>query len=55
LIVKETLWKKDLKFIKGVPVICVNYFIIEVTDSEKKIGGIAFEPTFVGCRSGDGI
>jgi hypothetical protein len=42
LIIKRTLWKNYLNFVKDVPMIYINFTIIVITVSEKKIGGITF-------------
>jgi hypothetical protein len=47
LIMKETLWKNNLNFVKDVPMIYVSLIIIVVIVSEKKIGGITFVPPLV--------
>jgi len=49
LIVKETLWKNNLNFVKDVPMIYVNFIItvIIVSEGEKKKGDVTFVPTFV--------
>jgi hypothetical protein len=33
---KETLWKNDLKFVKVVPMIYINFVLIVIIVSEKK-------------------
>jgi hypothetical protein len=36
VIMKEALWKNDLNYVKGVPMICVNLIVTVTTVSEKK-------------------
>jgi hypothetical protein len=38
LIKEETLWKNDLKFVKDIPMIYVNFITIVIIFSEKKYG-----------------
>jgi hypothetical protein len=47
LIMKETLWKSNISFIKDVPMIYVNLIVIVSIVSEKKIGGLTFLPPIV--------
>jgi hypothetical protein len=42
---KETLWKNTFNFVKDVPIIHVNFIVIVIRVSEKKIG-ISFVLTF---------
>lgn len=43
----EALWRNNLNFIKDVPMIYVNFFILVVIVSEKKIEGITVVPPLV--------
>jgi hypothetical protein len=47
LVMKKTLWKNNLDFVKDVPVIYVSFIIIAIIVSEKKIGDIAFVPPVI--------
>ena len=42
LIITEALWRNNLNFIKNVPMIYVNFIILVIIVSEKKIEGITF-------------
>jgi len=46
-IMKETLWKSNINFVKDVPMIYVNLILIISIVPEKKIGGLAFLPPIV--------
>jgi hypothetical protein len=39
-IMEATLWKNNLNFVKDVPMIYLNFIIIVIKVSEKKVGGI---------------
>jgi hypothetical protein len=47
LIMKETLWKSTLNFVKDVPMIHVNLIVTLIIISEKEIRGITFVPPLV--------
>jgi hypothetical protein len=47
LIMKETLWKNNLNFVKNAPMIYVSFIIIVIIVSEIKIGGITVVPASV--------
>jgi hypothetical protein len=42
LIMTETKWKNNLNFVKDAPMICVNFMIIAIIVSDRKIGSITF-------------
>jgi hypothetical protein len=42
LIMRDTLWKNNFNFVKHIPMMYVNFLIIVVIVSEKKIGVITF-------------
>ena len=45
--IMEAVWRNNLNFIKDVPVIYVNFIILVIIVSEKKIEGITFLPPLV--------
>jgi len=42
---KKTLWKRNIKFVKTLPTIYVNFIVIEIIASEKK-GALTVVLTF---------
>jgi len=42
LIMMETQWKNNLNFVKDAPMICVNFMIIAIIVSDRKIGSLTF-------------
>ena len=49
LIVKETLWKNNLNFVKDVPMIYVNFIITVIIVSEgekKKVMLLLYQPSY---------
>ena len=48
---KETLWEKNLNFVKDVPLIYVNFITIVVTVYETKILGITFILALLFCNN----
>jgi hypothetical protein len=47
LIMKETLWKNNLYFVKDVPMIHLNFITILIVVFESKIGGFILVLTFI--------
>jgi hypothetical protein len=47
VIMKETLWKNNLNFVKDVPMIYVNFITILIVVFESKIGGCTLVLTFI--------
>jgi hypothetical protein len=47
LIIMEALWRNNLNLIKDVPMIYVNFIIVVIIVSKKKIEGIIFIPLLV--------
>lgn len=47
---KNTLWKKNLNFVKDAPMICVNFIVTAIIVSDGKIGNITVILSHILCN-----